>query len=383
RERLLNTGSTWTDLWDARLHGGLSLLHRRFDEAVESWITPRRTAQRKIALLGGVDQILFLAGAGVALLLTARDAISGRTSAGSVAQAFIVVTTLASLSAVGQFTISLAARSLRSMDRVLWLQRYVERHAALSVTAPQPGTSAVRLVGASYTYPGAVVPALHPVTLDIPEGAFVVVVGENGSGKSTLADLILGVRSPSTGTVDVSGRDAVMHSASTVAQNFVRYELRVRDAVGFGDTDLLHDDESLAVAARDAAASGVFETHGWDAQLGEQWQGGVALSGGQWQRVATARGLVCPHRVVVLDEPASALDALAEARLIATLQDRARRDGSTTHILVTHRLDATRSADLVIVLDHGRAVEIGSPAALKAADGHYAHLWRLHRDLTG
>ncbi len=85
-----------------------------------------------------------------------------------------------------------------------------------------------------------------------------MVVGGKRVGKSTLADLILGVRSPSTGTVDVSGRDAVMHSASTVAQNFVRYELRVRDAVGFGDTDLLHDDESLAVAARDAGRVGGF-----------------------------------------------------------------------------------------------------------------------------
>jgi len=194
-------------------------------------------------------------------------------------------------------------------------------------------------------------------------------VGPNGAGKSTLAALLLGLHAPDRGRVRVGGAPPAPGLASAVFQDFVRYRLTVRDNVGFGDLRRLRDDAALG-GALERAGSDLGGT--LDVWLAPEF-GGRDLSGGEWLRVAIARGTLPPAGLVVLDEPTAALDPLAEVDLVRRLLALGR---GRTAVVVSHRLGVARLADRVLVLDGGRLVEEGSHAELLARGGLYARLWQ-------
>lgn len=168
-----------------------------------------------------------------------------------------------------------------------------------------------------------------------------------------------------------------------VSQDFVRYELTPRDGVGFGDNARRHDQGALERAAMLGGANSVIDALpiAWEQQLGAAWPDGVDLSQGQWQRLALARGLLrLGADLACFDEPSSALDPEAERAMVHSLvAGQARQDLGPTCIVVfvTHRLMAASVADRIVVLEGGRIVEQGTPAALLAEGGHYARLHAL------
>lgn len=243
----------------------------------------------------------------------------------------------------------------------------------------------IALEGVSFRYPGATRDVLRDVTLHIPAGQTVALVGKNGAGKTTLVKLLVGLHRPTEGRILVDGVDVATLSMSAlrrrvgvIFQDFARLQLSARDNVGVGWLPSKDDDGAVSAAIDDAGATEVVRRlpDGLETPLGRAF-GGDDLSGGQWQRIALARAFMRKSRILVLDEPTAAMDAEAEHEIFQRFRD-LKRD--RTAILITHRFSTVRMADRVVVLDDGSVVEDGSHEALLAADGLYARMFRLQAE---
>ncbi|MGH3292984.1 MAG: ABC transporter ATP-binding protein [Trebonia sp.] len=234
--------------------------------------------------------------------------------------------------------------------------------------------------GVTFTYPGANEPSLHEVSVEIGRGEVVALVGENGSGTTTLAKILAGLYRPQSGAVrwdDVSIAD--MHGEplreriAVIAQDHGNWPLTVRDNITMGR---LLDDTLLSYAATSSGADTVIAEldRGYDTLLARQFKGGAELSGGQWQRIAAARGFYRTAPLLIMDEPTAALDARAEYALFSSLRTLAR---DRTVLIITHRLASVRHADRIYVLAHGKVAETGTHADLMALGGQYAELYTI------
>lgn len=261
-----------------------------------------------------------------------------------------------------------------------------ERNAIPTGGLPIPqGPVEVHCEKVSFSYPGAEQLALTDVSLTIPSGKVVALVGENGSGKTTLSKVLAGLYLPTEGEVFVNGvevreadRDAVFDKVALLCQDFPRWPMTARANVHIGRPDIDLVQARIERAAREADALSMVESlpDGWDSIIVSGFERSTQLSGGQWQRIGSARARYRQAPLVIVDEPTSALDPRAEIEAFQALRSLA--DDGTTVVLITHRLAATASADLIYVLDHGRVVERGSHADLMVLDGgHYRTLYEL------
>ncbi|TDD16614.1 ABC transporter ATP-binding protein [Nonomuraea diastatica] len=250
---------------------------------------------------------------------------------------------------------------------------------------PAP-VSEIRLENITFTYPevGQSGPALQDVSLVIPTGQIVALVGENGSGKSTLAKLLCGLYLPDSGRivwdgVDAAGADRahLFRRFGLVQQDHVRWPLTARTNVIISRSDMPVSESRLAAAAERAGADFIKDLpHGWQTLLTRTFRRGVQLSGGQWQRLGIARAHYRDADILIVDEPTAALDAKAEERVFE--QIRALADSGQTILLITHRMSSVRHADLIHVLHEGRLIESGNPEQLLAdPTGHYRALYEI------
>jgi ATP-binding cassette subfamily B protein len=246
----------------------------------------------------------------------------------------------------------------------------------------------IRFENVTFRYPGdSARPALDDVTLSLPLGRIVALVGENGSGKTTLVKLLAGLYTPDRGRILWDGVDAatadrreLAERIAMVAQDFKRWPFTARVNVAIGRSSAPMDEERLAGAIAEAGATDVVADlpRGLDTLLARNFSGGHELSGGQWQRLGIARAAYRRGRILIVDEPTAALDARAELEVFEKI--RALAGSGQTVILITHRLASVRHADLVHVLDQGRLVESGTPDELLATGGVYAELYSLQAD---
>ena len=275
--------------------------------------------------------------------------------------------------------------------RLAWLEDYA---AAMVATADQPApdrlTRGIRLDHVSFAYPGTDRLVLDDVSLDLPAGAVVAIVGENGAGKSTLVKLLCKLYAPTSGRILVDDTDLARIPADEwrgrlagAFQDFFRFELLARQSIGLGDVPRVDEVPAVRAAVDRAGATDVVDklATGLSTQLGPTWPGGVEVSFGQWQKLALARGFMRDEPLLLaLDEPTAALDAETEhalfERYAAALHARDDASGRIS-ILVSHRFSTVRMADYIVVLDGARVVEAGSHDELMAAGGTYAELYQI------
>ncbi|NEA53555.1 ABC transporter ATP-binding protein [Streptomyces sp. SID13666] len=249
---------------------------------------------------------------------------------------------------------------------------------------PGPLTE-VRLRDVSFTYPNGQTPALQNVSLTIPKGKVVALVGENGSGKTTLSKLVAGLYLPSSGALTWNGidirdadRDQVFDQVAVLAQDFPRWPMTARTNIHIGRSDQPLNQDLIDQACGEADAMEMISTlpHGWDSLVVQGFERGTQISGGQWQRLGSARARYRRAPLLIVDEPTSALDPKAEVEAFQAL--RSLTDDGTTVLLITHRLAATATADLIYVLDHGWLIEQGTHADLMALPGgRYRALYEI------
>jgi ATP-binding cassette subfamily B protein len=273
--------------------------------------------------------------------------------------------------------------------RLAWLEDYAN---SCVETANQPAPNrlaeGIRFEHVSFAYPGTDRVVLDDIDLQLPAGAVVAIVGENGAGKSTLVKLLAKMYEPTSGRILIDLADLARISTADwrarlagAFQDFFRFEFRARDTVGIGDLPRLDDEAAVLTAVSRAGADDVIVrlAAGLDSQLGRTWPGGVEVSFGQWQKLALARGFMRDRPLVlVLDEPTAALDAETEHALFDRYASAVRDEGKASiTILVSHRFSTVRMADLIVVLDGARVVEMGTHDTLMAQRGQYAQLYAI------
>jgi ATP-binding cassette subfamily B protein len=274
--------------------------------------------------------------------------------------------------------------------RLAWLEDYAASVAG-SGDLPVPDLlhRGIRFEHVSFAYPGTSRVVLDDVSVTFPAGAVVAMVGENGAGKTTLVKLLAKMYEPSSGSILLDDTPLARVRPSEwrarlagAFQDFFRFEFRAGHTVGLGDVPRL-DDEPAVVAAVDRAGAGDVVARlasGLETQLGPTWPAGVELSFGQWQKLALARGFMRDEPLLlVLDEPTAALDAETEHALFERYAAAARGSSESGRItiLVSHRFSTVRMADLIVVLDGARLVEVGTHDELMAKQGQYSELYGI------
>ncbi|MGD0094877.1 MAG: ABC transporter ATP-binding protein [Terracidiphilus sp.] len=235
----------------------------------------------------------------------------------------------------------------------------------------------------SFVYPGTERRILSDFSFTLSPGERVALIGENGQGKTTIVKLITRLYDPTEGEILLDGIDlreydlAALHSEiAVIFQDYMRYEMTARENISVGRIEVPHTQEEIEHAAAKSLAAGVVATlsGGYDQMLGRRFEGGVDLSGGEWQKLALARAYLRDAQLLILDEPTAALDARSEAEVFERF---AELTYGKMALLISHRFSTVRMADRIVVLEGGRLVEEGGHNGLVALGGRYAAMFEM------
>jgi ATP-binding cassette subfamily B protein len=373
-----------------RVYGLQDEIITRHENLQTQVIRPLRQANIRAALWTGGGWLIFGAGFAVALIVIVTAAAHGQASPGDVALTIALGGQLTSSVSSVMIMVSWLQRSVRCAGYYLWLADYA---AANRPERPQAGgRPAARgadlvLEQVSFCYPGGA-EVLHEVSLRLPAGRTVAIVGENGAGKTTLVKLLCQLYAPTSGRISYAGIDLASYDVgqwrsglTACFQDFGQLKFVLRESVGVGDVGGI-DDEAAVLTALAGAGAGDLPSQlpgNLRTQLGTSFPGGTDLSTGQWQKVAMSRAGMRPAPVLrILDEPAASLDPASEHEVFARYQSITSQAPGSITIFVSHRFATVRAADLIVVLDHGRVLDQGTHAQLMVRRGLYADLYALH-----
>ena len=246
---------------------------------------------------------------------------------------------------------------------------------------PRTMERGIEFRGVSFKYPASDARILDGVSFTIPAGKKVAIVGENGAGKTTLVKLLSRLYDPNEGSVLLDGRDLrdydledYRRNVSIVYQDFFQYDMSASDNVGLGQVDAIDERSLVESAAKKSGADDIIHRlpNSYETILGKTFDEGVDLSGGEWQHLAIARAFMSDAQLLILDEPTAAVDAFREHRLYEQFARTAR---NKTVVFISHRFSTVRMADIIVVIDDGKAIEVGSHDELLARDGKYAAMF--------
>ena len=379
---------------ELRIFGAAGELIRR-QEAAWTVITEKMwRGQATAAAWRSAGQIVSALGYALAIFLMVRKAAAGQATIGDLVLVItLAVQISAQISAILQL-VSMLQASGYTATRIESLRAASTGPDAVSPAArrrvPDRFRHGITLDQVSFRYPGSAEAVLEDVSLFIPAGRTLALVGENGAGKSTLVKLLCGMYAPSGGRilldgVDLSDVDPAEWRArvATLFQDFYRFQFTLGEGIGLGQVTSLHDDDALAEAVKLAHAERVVAAvpGGLAGFTGRGYANGSELSGGQWQNIGLARCMMRRRpQLLVLDEPAAALDAAAEhalfERYASSAATAARERGGIT-VLVSHRFSTVLMADSIAVLRSGGLAEHGTHRELLSRGGLYADLFQL------
>ena len=360
---------------ETRILGAFPFFFKNMIAAVDKLGNVEWNAAKKRNLLELFMSLLSAAGyAGIVLMLV-FSLLAGEISAGAFAAVFTSIGIMFNMmeTMIMQNIGSMAHFMGRASNYVRFMDMS-ERHGASATPMPEAGIAARNV---SFTYPGASKKSVDDVTLSIRPGETIAIVGENGAGKSTLVRLLLGLYLPQEGTVHLNGMDtkvtnikSLFENISGVFQRYWRYQMTLKENVQISDHT---SNASIGLALKQANVdiAGPNFPDGEDTMFGREF-GGRELSGGEWQRIAIARGIYRAHNIIVLDEPTAAIDPLEESRIYNQFVE---ISAGKTAIIVTHRLGSTKIADRVVVMNNGRVVDIGRHDELMQREGLYAEMF--------
>ena len=416
---------------ETRILGAFSFFRKLYSDALSLMNKLSYRASVKSGVVELATKLTSLCGYVGVLLLLLDLLLKGEIGAGAFAAILSSIYMVFSLMEELVFdNLGVSAQNLGKVQNYLSFMQMPERDAVAppADAADSSGSehSATELPGAdivlrnaSFSYPGSEYKAVNGVSLTIKAGETVAIVGENGSGKTTLVRLLTGLYPPDEGDVlfgaantKTAPSSSLFKNISAVFQKYQRYQMSLRENIGIGDVNSVADGSALDAAAVQAGLSvGVYTAPGADAQslpaaaqpeldadaqslpaatqselvadapvfssgydtmLSREFDG-TDLSGGQWQRVAIARGFFRAHKIIVLDEPTAAIDPIEEAKIYRRF---AHISKNKTAIIVTHRLGSAKLADRILVMKSGRLVEQGTHADLADAGGEYARLYK-------
>ncbi|MDQ2900288.1 MAG: ABC transporter ATP-binding protein/permease, partial [Acidobacteriota bacterium] len=276
-------------------------------------------------------------------------------------------------------------------EQALYLQDLFEffdmkpsiRSSPESLPAPRPIRVGFEFQNVSFAYPGADRLVVKGINFRLEPSEKIALVGQNGAGKTTVVKLLARLYDPTAGRILLDGTDLREYSVEdlrreigVIFQDYLRYDLEIRENIGFGKIDDLGDRARIERAARKSLASDVIDRvpKGLDQIVGRRFEGGVDLSGGEWQKIALARAYMRDAQLLILDEPTATLDARAEYEVFLRFADLTRGRMS---VLISHRFSTVRMADRILVLANGEVEEQGTHRDLVDRGGHYAELFEL------
>ena len=257
------------------------------------------------------------------------------------------------------------------------------RSKAGALPAPRPIREGFEFRNVSFRYPGSSRLVLNALNFHLRPGERIALIGENGEGKTTIVKLLTRLYDPIEGQVLLDGIDLreydlvdLYREIGVIFQDFMRYEMTARENIGVGRIERVNDLELLRQSAQKSMAADVLRKlpAGMDQMLGRRFDGGVDLSGGEWQKVALARAYLRDAQVLILDEPTSALDARSEYEVFKRF---AELTSGKMALFISHRFSTVRMADRIVVLENGRIAEEGDHDTLTSLGGRYAEMFEL------
>jgi ATP-binding cassette, subfamily B, bacterial len=252
-----------------------------------------------------------------------------------------------------------------------------------ALAAPRPILRGFEFRDVSFRYPGSPRLILDRMNFHLRPGERVALIGENGQGKTTVVKLITRLYDPSEGQILLDGVDLREYSLDdlyreigVIFQDFMRYEMTARENIAVGRVEELGNLALLRAAARKSMADNVIARlpQGYDQMLGGRFDGGLDLSGGEWQKIALARAYLRDAQLLILDEPTAALDARSEFEVFHRF---AELTTGKMALFISHRFSTVRMADRIVVLDGGRIAEEGSHDQLAGMGGRYAEMFEM------
>jgi ATP-binding cassette subfamily B protein len=252
-----------------------------------------------------------------------------------------------------------------------------------ALPSPRPIRRGFEFRNVSFAYPGTERRVLKNFNFTLHPGERIALIGENGQGKTTVVKLITRLYDPTEGQILLDGVDLREYSLEdlhremgVIFQDFMRYEMTARENIAVGRIDVPHTEEEIEDAAHKSLAEGVIAkmTGGYDQMLGRRFEGGVDLSGGEWQKIALARAYLRNAQLLILDEPTAALDAKSELEVFERF---AELTTGKMALLISHRFSTVRMADRIVVLEGGQLVEEGTHPQLIALGGRYAGMFEM------
>ncbi len=376
-------GKTITDrefFKETRLTGSYAFFKRLFSGALDAFSRKSSAAERKTALWELVMKLMTLGGYVGILFLLIDALIKSEITVGAFAAVFAEI---GMMFGIMEEVVTMHIGNLsKSLGAIANFTECLATPDRTGEAATLPDKPEITLSDAHFRYPGAEKEAVRGVSLTVRAGETLAVVGENGAGKTTLVRLLTGLYLPTSGAAAIAGRDmasvdmpSLFSRTSAVFQKYMRYRMTLRDNVRVSDVD---SEDALAPSLEKADLHLPDESfpEGEDTMLSREFDG-VDLSGGQWQRVAIARGFYRAHGLIVLDEPTAAIDPLEETRVYRKFAELAKE---STAVIVTHRMGSARIADRILVMKGGVIEEEGSHDELMAKNGHYAQMVEAQSD---